>query len=586
MHSNIWRFLAYLRPYRRRMARAFFMMALTTGITFIPPYLYRLLIDQLPTAPVAMGAKVLLSCVSGLLTLTLFGSLIHVLQQYDLLFVGQRLLFDVRQTLFRHIQKLSLRYYESRQTGYIYSRVMYDVDMVQSIATSWVNQLIADLLTLVVAVAVLLSFNWKLALVAFAGPPLYLVNYLVFHGPIRWASLDWGFKISEMAGNLYEKLSGVREVKSFGKERVETRRFITDMRESLEFNLRLSMLSTVLWQVASAIAGTATILIWLIGGYSVLRHTGMTVGGIQQFISYTGLLYGPLLRISQAAQTLQSARAAIDRIFETLDTMPDVQEKPDAITLPHVRGRIEFEHVDFSYDPDRPVLKDMSFAADPGAVTALVGPSGGGKSTVINLIPRFYDPQGGSITLDGTELRDLKLNFLRQQIGIVLQETFLFGGTVRENIRYGRENASDEDIVAAATAANAHEFILELKHGYESEIGERGARLSGGQKQRIAIARAILRNPRILILDEATSSLDSEAEAEIQAALDHLMKDRTTFVIAHRLSTVMHADQILVIEEGKIIERGTHDELVAAGGRYAHLCEIQFKRASERRAAV
>jgi len=367
---------------------------------------------------------------------------------------------------------------------------------------------------------------------------------------------------------------------------VETRRFITDMRESLEFNLRLNMLSTVLWQVASAIAGTATILIWLIGGYSVLRHTGMTVGGIQQFISYTGLLYGPLLRISQAAQTLQSARAAIDRIFETLDTMPDVQEKPDAITLPDVRGRIEFKHVDFSYDPDRPVLKDISFAADPGAVTALVGPSGGGKSTVINLIPRFYDPQGGSITLDGTELRDLKLNFLRQQIGIVLQETFLFGGTVRENIRYGRENASDEDIVAAATAANAHEFILELKHGYETEIGERGARLSGGQKQRIAIARAILRNPRILILDEATSSLDSEAEAEIQAALDHLMKDRTTFVIAHRLSTVMHADQILVIEEGKIIERGTHDELVAAGGRYAHLCEIQFKRASERRAAV
>jgi len=582
MRGNVWRFLAYLKPYRRRMVRAFLLMALTTAVAFIPPYLVRILVDQLPRASFAVGAKVLLACVSFFFGLMILRVGASILQQYDLLFVGQRVLFDLRQALFRHIQKLSLRYYESRQTGYIYSRVMYDVDMVQSIATSWLNQLIADSLTLVGAVGLLLYMNWKLALVAFAGPPLYLVNYLVFHRPIRWASLDWGFKISEMAGNLYEKLSGVRVVKSFSKERTETRRFITDMRESLEFNMRLNMLSTILWQVASVIAESATFLIWLIGGLAVLRHTGMTVGAILQFLNYTGFLYGPLLRISQAAQTLQSARAAIDRIFETLDTIPDVQEKPDAVSLPQVRGRIEFKNVDFGYEPDRPVLKEITFVAKPGTVTALVGPSGGGKSTVINLIPRFYDPQSGLVTLDGTDLRDLKLNFLRQQIGIVLQETFLFGGTVRENIRYGREDASDEEIVAAARAANAHDFITELKHGYESEIGERGVRLSGGQKQRIAIARAILRNPSVLVLDEATSSLDSEAEAEIQAALDRLMKDRTTFVIAHRLSTVMHADQILVIEDGHIIERGSHEELLALGCRYARLCEIQFKKVTER----
>jgi subfamily B ATP-binding cassette protein MsbA len=273
--------------------------------------------------------------------------------------------------------------------------------------------------------------------------------------------------------------------------------------------------------------------------------------------------------------------ASIDRIFETLDTLPDVKEKEDALILDGMRGEVEFRNVFFGYEPDQLVLKNVSFVAKPGAVTALVGPSGGGKTTLVNLIPRFFDSISGSILVDGVDIRDLKINSLRQQIGIVLQDTHLFSGTIKENIRYGRPEATDEEAIEAAKAANAHDFIMQEKYGYDTEIGERGARLSGGQKQRIGIARAILRNPKILVLDEATSMLDSEAEAEIRAAISRLMKGRTTFVIAHRLSTVMNADQILVIDDGEVVERGTHQELAQAGGRYSRLCAIQFQAAKD-----
>jgi len=579
MQSNLLRFFAYLRPYRKRLFQAFGLAIIGMAFTLLWPQIGRLLIDGLPNnnLSVASRMRLLYMCTAASLLLAIGGAVLSSLQQYLLLLVGQRVLFDLRQALFRHLQKLSLRYYETRQTGRIFARVMYDVDMVQSLATSWVNQLIVDILMLFGALFLIFFINWKLALIAIIAPPLYLANYYIFARPLRWASLDWGFKISEISGNLQEKLAGVRVVKSFTKERAETRRFISDMRESMTFNLRLNMLSTVLWQIASAIAGIATAVIWLIGGISAIHGTGMSVGDIAAFVGYVGLLYGPLLRLSQALQTVQTARAAIDRIFETLDTIPDVQEKENAITLSEIVGEVEFRDVYFGYSPDELVLKGVSFKAKPGTVTAVVGPSGGGKTTLVNLIPRFYDPLAGQVLIDGIDLRDVKINSLRQQIGIVLQETFLFSGTLRENIKYGRDEATDDQVVAAAQAANAHDFITELKYGYDTDVGERGIRLSGGQKQRIAIARAILRDPKVLILDEATSLLDSESEAQIQAALEKLMKGRTTFVIAHRLSTVMHADQILVIEDGQIVERGTHDELVRRGGRYARLVELQFK---------
>ncbi len=371
-------------------------------------------------------------------------------------------------------------------------------------------------------------------------------------------------------------------VKAFSRERRETKKLIRELREYLGLNVRLGRTSSLMHIIAGLLTGGGTILLLWFGGRDILARR-MTPGDLIAFIGYLGMLYSPILMLLRVSDVITQVMAAIDRIFITFDTAPDVAEKKDAIALPPIEGRVEFQDVSFAYQVDEIVLKDISFVAEPGKVVALVGPSGGGKTTLVNLIPRFYDPTSGRILIDGYDLRDVRLNSLRAQIGMVLQETFLFAGSIKDNIRYGKPDATDDEVVEAAIAANAHEFIVEFPDGYETELGERGVRLSGGQRQRIAIARAILPNPRILILDEATSSLDSESEALIQEALDELMKRRTTFVIAHRLSTVMNADEILVIEEGRITERGTHSELESAGGTYARLCEVQFRRAEEER---
>jgi ABC-type multidrug transport system fused ATPase/permease subunit len=309
----------------------------------------------------------------------------------------------------------------------------------------------------------------------------------------------------------------------------------------------------------------------------------MTYGDLLAYLGYQGMLFGPVIALVTINQTIQYVMAAIERIMDTLDTVPDIKDKPTAKSPAYIEGKVEFRKADFAYEPGQPVLEDIAFIADPGRMVALVGPSGGGKSTLVNLIPRFYDPTSGEVLVDDIDLRDMRGSTLRRNIGMVLQETFLFHGTLRENIKYSKPEATDEEVLQAAIAANAHDFIMEFPDGYETEVGERGVRLSGGQRQRISIARAILRNPRILILDEATSALDSESEFLIQQALGELMKGRTSFVIAHRLSTVMNADLILVLDEGRIVERGVHAELATKPeGLYAHLCEIQFKRAEEK----
>jgi len=314
----------------------------------------------------------------------------------------------------------------------------------------------------------------------------------------------------------------------------------------------------------------------------VLFTGEMTMGQLVAFRTYQTQLYAPVLMLVTINNQLQTVIAAVERIFETLDTSPDIEERRDPIKLERIEGRVEVEHLSFSYEPGELVLEDISFIAEPGTVTALVGPSGSGKTTLVHFIPRFYDPQEGRVIIDGHDIRDVSLSSLRRHIGMVMQEDFLFSGTLRENIKYGRPRATDEEVIQAAMAANAHDFIMEFPDGYESMVGERGTRLSGGQRQRISIARALLRNPKILILDEATSALDSESEALIQDALEHLMKNRTTFTIAHRLSTVMNADTILVLDEGRIVERGKHAELATAGGVYEMLCEVQFNQAIEK----
>jgi len=495
-----------------------------------------------------------------------------------LVVIGNRVVFDIRQQLYRHLQRLSMRYYETNPHGRIMARVLYDVEAVQSILSGGLVEIVTNVITVLVIMVLLFVENWRLAFFAVGVLPLYVINFLVFRSKIRRAASDAQEQYSDVYATLSESVSGVKVIKSFARESAEARRFITECRNSINLNMTAGYWRALLARGANFITLAANVAVLFIGGREVLVTGRMTMGDLIAFRTYLSMLYTPIIALVTVNDTINTAMAAVERIFMTLDTAPDVDERADAVRLTRVEGRVEFEHVGFSYEPGEIVLDDISFVAEPGSSTALVGPSGSGKTTLVHLVPRFYDVSEGRIILDGHDLRDITLKSLRNNIGMVLQESFLFSGTLRENIKYGRPEATDEEVVQASIAANCHDFIMEFPDGYETLVGERGTRLSGGQRQRLSIARALLRNPRILILDEATSDLDSESEALIQQALDHLMKNRTTFTIAHRLSTVMNADTILVLDHGQIVERGTHSELMAAQGAYRRLHDLQFGR--------
>ncbi len=611
------RFLAFARPYKWRLLVCLALMFLSVGLTMPMPMIMGKFIDKVKKISVlwdqqhaAAEGKVeqsaegdkpvkppdpremehaksqaflfLIIVCAILIGLRLSGATISFVHRLTIQYVGQRVLFDLRNRIYRHLQKLSMRYYETRQSGRIMARLLYDVEAVQSILSGSLIDIVTSTVTLTIAIIILFWLQWKLALIVVTVLPLYALNFAILRRRIRSASSDVREKWSDLSGNLWERIAGVKIVRSFVREKHETRLFVQDLRENLKLNLILVRWSTTLSVVATLLTGFAAIAVMWFGGRMIIFSGEMSIGELSAFNGYMAWTYSPITTLVRVNDTVQRVLAAIERVFETLDTIPEVTDKPDALKLDQVAGEIRFEHVDFAYEPGQLVLEDIDFVAEPGKMIALVGPSGGGKSSLVSLIPRFYDPVDGRVLLDGHDLRDIKMSSLRQHIGMVLQETFLFSGTLRENIKYGKPDATDDEVIQAAIAANAHDFIMEFPDGYETEIGERGARLSGGQRQRISIARAILRNPKILILDEATSSLDSEAEALIQQALDALMKGRTTFAIAHRLSTVMNADEILVIEDGKIVERGTHGELATAGGTYERLCEVQFKRAEQK----
>ena len=567
----------FIKPYKMRLAVAVICMALSGASNVVVPWLIKDVIDKVLANKDIYTLNLI---VIGILILFLLRGFFYFGQKYLMSFVGQKIVNDIRETLYRHLQTLSLSYFDKHKTGNIMSNLTNDVTALQTAIAGNLISFVQEAVILVGSLGSMLFLYWTLTLVTMVIVPLVVFTINFFGSRLRRAGHDVHGKMADITSLLEEAISGIRIIRSFNREDFEIRRFMVQNDRNFWAPMtttKLTALLTPFIQFFAAIAVTG--IIWY-GGMSVINGE-MTAGALIAFLIYAINLANPVRRISEIYGDIQKSLAAADRVFETIDTEPDVKEKQDAIVLPPVKGEVEFDHVSFAYDKDHPALTDFNLKVAPGEVVALVGPSGAGKSTVANLLPRFYDVTGGSLTIDGIDVRDVTFSSLRQQIGLVPQETMLFNATVRENILYGRLDATDEEVVAAAKAANAHEFIMELPGGYEALVGDRGSSLSGGQRQRIAIARAILKNPRILILDEATSALDTESEKIVQAALDRLMEGRTAVVIAHRLSTVRNADNIVVIDHGRIVEEGTHEELLAKDGLYAHLYAVQFNDTTE-----
>ncbi len=586
------RLMTFARRYKWRIFLALLLVFAGTGLGMVSPYISKLLIDNFGgwheltadqrSGRMAQAMTLFLALVGAMLGLHISHAIIGYSRAMILAFVGNRAIFDLRSQLFRHVQKLSMRWFESHSHGRVMSRVLYDVDAVQYALSGGLVDMLSNSVTLVGVMILLFIRSPGLALIACSILPVYVANFLFFQRPIRRAASEARDQYSEVYGILSESISGIRVVKAFAREQHEARRFVQELRNSIELQIRLARLRTLLSVISSLLTALASVAVVYFGGMKMLRAGTMTLGDLIAFNQWLGMLYGPVIALVTVNDTLNWVMAAVERIFETLDTVPDIADAKEPARLTALEGRVELDHVSFAYEPGEWVLEDISLQAEQGKMLALVGPSGSGKTTLVHLVPRFYDAVEGRVLIDGTDVRDIPLQFLRRNIGMVLQESFLFSGTIRDNVRYGRPEATDEEVVRAAIAANAHDFIMDFPDGYETVVGERGTRLSGGQRQRVAIARALLRDPRILILDEATAELDSESEALIQEALERLMRDRTTFIIAHRLSTVMNADEIVVLDEGRVVERGQHAELATAGGLYAKLCEVQFKRAQDK----
>jgi subfamily B ATP-binding cassette protein MsbA len=498
------------------------------------------------------------------------------INRYNIAYVGERVVTDLRQQLYRHLMSLSLRFFADRRTGELISRVMSDVTTLQAAVTDNVVTLLQQTLTLVGGVILLFWLDWQLTSVILIGVPLITLTIVYLGRKIRNASREVQDRLAEASAVAEESIGGIRIVKSFAAEAYEIARFTGKIEETFMAAMQRTKILAILAPTIGFLAFMSITLTLWFGGYQVIQGR-LSPGELVAFLIYTMMVASPIAAFSGLYSQFQSALGATERLFELLDTKPDIADLPHAYVLPPIIGQVTFEQVSFEYDTTIPVLHQIDLEAKPGQIIALVGPSGAGKTTLVNLIPRFYDVTTGCITIDGHDIRQVTGASLRQQIGIVPQETVLFSDTIAANIRYGRFEATQAEIEAAARAANAHEFIMNTPSGYNTLVGERGIKLSGGQRQRVAIARAILKDPRILILDEATSSLDSESEQLVQEALERLMRSRTTFVIAHRLSTILNADWIIVLDRGRIVEQGSHADLLRKEGFYYKLHTMQFK---------
>jgi ATP-binding cassette subfamily B protein len=577
------RILSFLVPYWREGVVILVCLAITAVVGLAPPLMIRMLID---TALPQKDSRLLFLLVAGMMGFPLLGGLIGVLQNYFNNFIGQRIMMDLRNQLYRHMTTLSLRFFTTTKTGEIMSRLNNDVGGVQDAVTSALINIVNNLFMLVSTLVLIFEMNWQLSVLAVGILPLFVLPTRRV-GRIRHdISRETQRRYAELTAFMEETLSisGYLLMKTFTRDASQLAKFRAKNKEIFDLSMRRAVVGRWFFMLMQTIGSIGPALIYLVGGLLVIRGS-LTIGTIVAFVALLGRLYGPAAQLASVHVDFMSALALFNRIFEYMDLEPEIKDPPRPLALQRVEGRITFDNVGFAYRADIPALRGISFDVEPGQLAALVGPSGAGKTTITYLVPRFYDPTAGRVLIDGHDLRELDLESVRRNLGVVTQETFLFHTTIRENLLYARENATDEEIVAACKAAHIHDFISSLPEGYETVVGERGYRLSGGEKQRVAIARVILKDPRILIMDEATSSLDSHSEALIQAALQPLLHGRTSLVIAHRLSTILAADVILVIDHGQLVERGTHQELLALGGLYAKLYEQQFK-PRQRRAAL
>jgi ABC-type multidrug transport system fused ATPase/permease subunit len=567
------RMIDYITKHRRRSVFLILVTIASTGINLLPPYMFTLAIDKYIANLDTQGLTLIAIAFVIVYALTF---VTQFTQRYIINWLGAKLEYDMRLDIFRHLQELSLDFYAKREVGSLVSRTTNDVEKITELVTSGVAHVIADFVTLGGILVIMVVMDSRLTLITFSIIPLMAGFLYIWGKRVRIVYRATRRTIASVSAKMEESVSGMKEIQSFSREGETRREFQKVNTDNMEANVQAGQVMSAFWPAVAIFTALGNCLVLWFGGNAVMNGT-LSVGVLFGFMSYLNRFFHPIEDLSNFWNSVQSALAASERVFGIMDSEVVVSDAPDADTLPTIEGKIGYEGLTFSYEHDQPVLNDIDLEIAPNTTVALVGPTGVGKTTMINLLYRFYDPQQGRVTVDGRDLRGVTIESLRSQMAIVLQDTYLFSGTIMDNIKYGRLEASDEEVIEVTKAVGAHDFIIRLPEGYETDVRERGGRLSQGQRQLVSLARALLADPRILIMDEATSSIDAYTELIIQRAMERVLKGRTSIIIAHRLSTVRNADKIVVLEEGRIAEMGPHDELMEKGGLYKRLYEMQFR---------